>query len=840
VKPSLINDLDIIKDITEINSAILHALLYIKKDDFKNLLSTKEIDKFVSLKADSALKINLSASLSDKYSRIISLFDGYDEFKAETKKDAINGAIKLLTEIKTYLDDLTGIIKSNAKQHLSQTLSSYEISKKKLCTPVQFIPGVGPKLSGYLNKKGIKTVADILYFLPFRYEDRRTVSKISKLSVGETAVFTAKIIDFGIVRYAARRIFEVIAADETGSITLKWFRFNRSFKDNFKRGDKVIITGDVKRYNFARELHHPEIKILTEKDSESLEEKAGNASGIRPVYSEIEGLSQYAIRKIIAGALKNFLQFYFSPLDIAVSKKLGMTDAADAIKNLHLPERTEDVNLLNSFKSKYHKRIVFSEFFYFELALALRKKGRVLKKGIEFSSVSDRITELKRVIPFKLTCAQEKVVKEILRDMQSQKPMNRLLQGDVGSGKTIVALFALYIAAKNGYQAAIMAPTEILASQHYKNLSKYLDELNISTAILTGSLKKKEKTDALKKIKNGEVKIIIGTHAVIQEGVEFKNLGLVIIDEQHRFGVAQRTSLMKKGGHTGSDTAKDILPDVLIMTATPIPRTLAITVYGDLDVSIIDEMPPGRKPVKTKVFYENQRQRVYEEVERELGAGNQAYIVYPLVSESDKLDLMDATNMAEHLSRDIFPGYKTGLLHGKMKPKEKADIMQKFEGGGINILVATTVIEVGIDIPAVSIIVVEHAERFGLSQLHQLRGRVGRGDIPAKCILLAQYKKSEESGRRLKVMEKTNDGFVIAEEDMAIRGPGEMLGTRQSGLPDFQVASLIRDLPILKTARETAFSLIHEDPKLENGVNRIIKKELIKRMEGKLKFASIG
>ncbi len=825
-------------------------MTYVKKDGFKNLRSTKGLEKLITAKAEIARSIARAPSISDKYQLLATGFCGFDSFEEGQKKQALTKACVLLQSIEAELNNAdepppqptkarqTRQPPQSQPKRLSvyDTLAAYENSVKRLATPVQLLTGVGPKLSELLNKKGMKTVGDVFTYLPLKYEDRRAVKRIAELETGEVAVIIAKVVDFSFVGYRARSVFEMVVSDASGSLVLKWFKAGKYLAKSFKRGDHLMITGTVRRFNHTRELHHPETKKITVGSDGATNSDSTGFCGIIPVYSETEGLKQNTIKKVIAGAIKDHLPAYFSPLDIDIAKKLNMTDITTALKNLHHPEPDESVNQLNSYRSKYHKRVIFDEFFYLELALALRKKGRVLTKGIKFANVSTCSTELKKVIPFKLTRAQEKVTRELAEDMRSSKPMNRLLQGDVGSGKTVIALFALYVAAKNGYQAAIMAPTEILATQHHKNLKEHLDKLGVTCTLLTGTLKKSERTAALEAIKSGATQVVIGTHAIIQDSVEFDRLGLAVIDEQHRFGVTQRATLMKKG----RDDSAELTPDVLIMTATPIPRTLAITVYGDLDVSIIDEMPPGRKPVKTKVYYESQRAQVYELIMTELKAGHQAYIVYPLVSESEKLDLMDATNMAEHLSRDIFPEYSVGLLHGKMKAAEKEDIMRRFKECEIDLLVATTVIEVGIDIPTASLMVIEHAERFGLSQLHQLRGRVGRGDIPAKCILLAQYKKSEESARRLKVMEQTTDGFLVAEEDLAIRGPGELLGTRQSGLPDFRVASLIRDLPILKTAREAAFALVHDDPKLEKGGNKLIKSELTKRMKGRLGLASTG
>ena len=459
--------------------------------------------------------------------------------------------------------------------------------------------------------------------------------------------------------------------------------------------------------------------------------------------------------------------------------------------------------------------------------MAIKKSGWTLEKGISFKTQTNVLEKFISSLPFSLTAAQSRVMNEILTDMAKDTAMNRLLQGDVGSGKTIVSMAALIIACENNYQAAMMAPTEILAKQHYRNINEWAVNLGLNVVLLTGSMNTADRKEALEQINSGCANIIIGTHALIQEDVDYHKLGLVVIDEQHRFGVMQRATLRNKG----------IDADVLVMTATPIPRTLAMTVYGDLDVSVIDEMPPGKIPVATTVMGENKRDKVYSIIASELDHGHQTFIVYPLVEQSENLDLKDATNMAAHLQKDIFPDYKVGLIHGKMKDKEKDAVMQAFQENEIHILVATTVIEVGIDIPMASLMVIEHAERFGLSQLHQLRGRVGRRDIPSRCILLADYARSDVARKRLKIMEKTTDGFALAEEDLAIRGPGDFLGTRQSGLPDFRIASIIRDARILNDAKEDAFALAARDQFLEKPEHLILRETLLWKWQGKLDLA---
>jgi ATP-dependent DNA helicase RecG len=481
-------------------------------------------------------------------------------------------------------------------------------------------------------------------------------------------------------------------------------------------------------------------------------------------------------------------------------------------------------------RSAAHKRLIFDELFYFELAMALKHKGNVLEEGIAFHATGELSGRFLSILPFGLTAAQNRVIEEIRSDMSRPSPMHRLLQGDVGSGKTVVSMAAMLTACENGYQAAMMAPTEILAEQHFRNIRRWAEALGLKTVLLSGSTRSAEKKDLVRQIEAGEIHIVVGTHALIQEGVDFRNLGLVVVDEQHRFGVVQRAALRAKGSN----------PDVLVMTATPIPRTLAMTVYGDLDISVIDEMPPGKKPVKTKVFYEKERPRVYEIIRKEAVKGNQVFIVYPLVEESEALDLKDATRMAEHLQKDVFPELRIGLIHGRMKGQEKDDIMKSFNDRRLDVLVSTTVIEVGIDIPQASLMVIEHAERFGLAQLHQLRGRVGRSDIPSYCVLMTDYRGSENARKRLRIMEQTNDGFRIAEADLEIRGPGEFMGTRQSGFPDFRVANILRDGRLLNDARTEAFQLVEKDPRLGRPEHAVLREVLLWKWEGRLDLARTG
>ncbi len=709
--------------------------------------------------------------------------------------------------------------------------SSYRFRQDALLTPIQYVKGVGPKLAKLFEKKGIRTVEDALYFLPRCYEDRRNLKKLSELQTGKKETGFGEILFSGVAFYRnkRKRVFEAVVGDGSGVITLKWFAGSERYLiDRFKKGRKLIFSGEVRWFRDQREIHHPDVEMV----DGDIENDYLNFKRIVPIYSETEGLHQRMLRKLIKNILDRYGGELSSPIPQEIVERQELIDFAEAFRRVHFPPEGESIETLNNHRSDGHRRVIFDEFFFLELGLALKKKGTALESGISFQCKGLLVQRLLDLLSFRLTRAQERVWTEIREDLERPHPMNRLIQGDVGSGKTVVALFAGLYAVECGYQAAIMAPTEVLAEQHYLNLHRWVEPLGVKVALLTSSLKGAEKEDLYDRIRRGDIQLVIGTHAVIQEGVEFQRLGLAIIDEQHKFGVVQRGLLKKKGEN----------PDVLVMTATPIPRTLAMTIYGDLNVSVIDEMPPGRVPVETRVFHESARERVrvYRIVEEEVKKGRQAFIVYPLVEESEKLDLKDATRMAGHLQKDIFPEFRIGLLHGRMKSDEKEDIMMEFKGGKIQILVATTVIEVGIDIPNASVMVVEHAERFGLSQLHQLRGRIGRGLYLSKCILLAQYRSSEDARVRLRAMEKTNDGFQIAEEDLNLRGPGEFFGIRQSGFPDFRVAHLVRDTPILIEARKEAFRLIQEDPGLVRPSHAALKGILRSRWKGRLELASIG
>ncbi|NOQ51733.1 MAG: ATP-dependent DNA helicase RecG [Desulfuromonadaceae bacterium] len=701
--------------------------------------------------------------------------------------------------------------------------------------PLDSICGVGPRMLSKLTKLGLQTIEDALYHLPLRYEDRRTLKPIARLTAGQQEVFIGKVLAAGEVQTSRqrRRIYEVIVGDSSGQISLKWFRYPKGWlQKRFPVGQQAIIIGEIKRFGSLREVHHPDSELLPEGADplEYLQKDPVNFGRILPVYPLTEGLSQKQARKIRYPLVQQHAADLRSTLPAEILKRLQLLPLAEALRGAHWPAKEASLEQLQQGRDRCRKSLVFDEFFFLELGLLLKRQGVQLEEGFAFKVEHRYTIPLNKMLPFKLTDAQRRVLGEIKRDMMSPHPMNRLLQGDVGSGKTLVALMSALIAIENDTQVAIVAPTEILAEQHFSTFHNWLEQLGLKSLILQGSMKSSEKKAALEKIAAGEVDLVVGTHAILQEGVEFKHLGLGIVDEQHRFGVKQRSILKHKGTN----------PDILVMTATPIPRTLSLTLYGDLSVSIIDQLPPGRKPVTTQLYTRKQRARAYAQIRQELEQGRQAYIVYPLVEESEKSDLQAATEAATYLADEVFPQARIGLLHGRMKAAEKDLVMTAFRRNELDLLVATTVIEVGVDVPNATVMMIEHADRFGLAQLHQLRGRVGRGAEKSYCLLVPSDNYGADAGRRLQVMVETEDGFRIAEADLEIRGPGEFLGTRQAGLPDFRVANLLRDAGLLETARQEALDYIEKTDMLKDPSAAEVKAELLRRWGGRLELAGIG
>jgi ATP-dependent DNA helicase RecG len=711
----------------------------------------------------------------------------------------------------------------------------------ELSTPVQYIKGVGPRIAEILATKGISTVDDLLHYLPFRYEDRLNPRGISELRTGEMATVIGEVRNSGLFRTRRMPIFQLTVGQGRSRLRCMWFN-GTYLQGKFAPGQMIALYGKVEQDRGGElQIIQPQYEMLGDAVDGGAEKKAAESLEIGRIVPIYESAGQGKItsrwfRRIIHTALENLNPELPEPIPAMVRSRLGLVGPREALWKVHWPDAGESLEDLQSSRTPAHIRLIFDELFFVEVGLELKRRQQKAQTGIAFRLDGAVRAAIKKILPFHPTSAQKRVLKEIAGDMEKPYPMRRLLQGDVGSGKTIVGFEAAIIAIENGYQVALMAPTEILAQQHYFSARRILENAGYRLVLLTGSLESDRKREVRRHIAQGNAQLVIGTHALLEEKVEFARIGLVIVDEQHRFGVMQRLKLMRKSSegeegsraslgaagslrpssgqaptrpHTSKGAPTALAePDVLVMTATPIPRTLALTLYGDLDLSVLDELPPGRTPVVTRRVADERSPEVWEFVRKQVTAGHQVYVVYPVIEENEESELKAAIKMYRELSGRIFADLKVGLLHGRLDPDLKDQVMRMFQKGELQILVATTVIEVGVDVPNATVMVIEHAERFGLAQLHQLRGRIGRGAAKSYCVLMTGGKVTEEGERRLDAMVRTNDGFQIAELDLELRGPGEFFGTRQAGMPSFRVANLIRDRQLLEAAKREAAAVV--------------------------------
>jgi ATP-dependent DNA helicase RecG len=686
--------------------------------------------------------------------------------------------------------------------------------ERALERPLTSLLGIGARRAELLERRGLRTVCDLLLHLPTRYEDRRSLVKVAELDVGRRATFLARVLlcDFAPRRGKGgrfRRVFRAVVEDETGHVTLKWFHGGEMVQERLRKGASLLVTGDVRRYRFSKEILHPEIESVDDgAGPEALELES--LRQIVPVYGGPEAIPARAMRRYAKQAVETHADLIPSHLPGELARQRELPEVSQALREIHAPSAEADLDALRRRATPAHERLVLEELYLLEVGLALRRAARVAEPGIPIRSDGSRARQAPLALPFHLTGAQRRVLAEIASDLGRLHPMNRLLQGDVGSGKTAVAFLAAIAVAESGFQSALMAPTELLAEQHARTLRRLAESggeaTGLRAALLTASVPKVEAERIRRDLARGTIELVVGTHALVQEEVSFARLALAVVDEQHRFGVLQRAALAAKGAEGRS-------PHVLVMTATPIPRTLALTLYGELDLSVLDELPPGRTPVTTNLLRSGEGSRVMELIRRAVKRGEQVYVVYPLVEESEKSDLRAAAESAQRI-QSAFPELCVDLVHGRLEAQARAEAMARFERGETQILISTTVIEVGVDVPNATLMVVEHAERFGLAQLHQLRGRVGRASKPGTCLLLARGS-TEESEARLRALLETTDGFEIADADLRIRGPGEFLGTRQSGrLPDLRVADLLRDRGLVSVARDAALATVRRDPGL--------------------------
>ena len=824
---------------------VARPIEFATRDAFAHLPTVKNLSHFVSSQVMQALSDRAyPRAIEAALLQLRELFrEDQQLFPAEEQRRRLQDAMVILGVLRESASNSAKAWQEPEPLAMSQPIVKESSAQPWWEQPIRFAKGVGPKRTSLLQRFRIETVEDALWTLPWRYEDRSVMTPIGQLVPGTQASICGTIIKSEAKKARSRRlsILDIVVEDATGRLQAVFF--NQPFLEQFFTvGTSVMLTGRVvagAQGWVAMKMEVTQYEVLGAETEAPL-----HVGRIVPVYHETKGWTSRQMRVLMKGLLEAHIAEAQELLPVSLRARYRLPPIQQAIQDVHFPQAGTDGGQLDRGLTPAHRRLAFEELFVLQLALASRQ--RVMKEEVKqvlFNPKTPLLGKLDRALPFRLTAAQERVNREILSDMTSLKPMNRLVQGDVGSGKTIVAVQAMVLACGSGYQAALMAPTEILAEQHYRTMKGFLEPLGLSVVLVSGGGRAAARKAVREQVASGAAQVVIGTHAVIQQGVTFAKLGLVVVDEQHRFGVLQRKTLMEKG----------YKPDVLVLTATPIPRTLAMTVYGDLDVSVIDQMPPGRKPVRTFLLGDSQKGRAYQILRDELRSGRQAYVVYPLVEESEKTDLQAAMQGAEQLQANELAEFRVGLLHGRMKSEEKERVMASYKKGEIQVLVATTVVEVGVDVPNATVMMIEHAERFGLAQLHQLRGRVGRSAHQSYCLLIASggvlfgSKKPKDAGEapsaareRLDALVRSTDGFVIAEEDLRIRGPGEFFGFRQWGMPEFRVANLLRDAELLQQARQEAFALLKQDPQLKLPVHRALREAMLRRWETKLELGSVS
>ena len=805
-------------------------LQYAIRNDFGNLTRLRELESYVERQLKPLQSLQLPQPVSSLLSELATSVAGFDDMTLPEKQVRVQEASQILSRLHMLTGGDIVAPSAIAGPLANITRATASISRDPLSQSVQCLRGVGPQRAALLAKLSLHTVGDLLWFLPSRYEDRRNLTPLGMLQIGSHQTFCGRVTGFQQHRTSRGGSFVSLRVEDSSApLTCKWFQHRGlSLQQRYPIGTRVVGAGLVtsSTYEGNREVIHPELEVLETDDTELI-----HFGRLVPVYPLTAGLTQKSIRTLMHQTVKLFAPMVPETLPESVRHAHRLSLLGRAIQEVHFPNADADLGKLNEQQTDYHARMAFEEFFLLELGLAIRhNQARMARREKHYHRPNHLGEALLNRVPFRLTAAQQRVSDEILNDMRRPFPMNRLIQGDVGSGKTIVALLAMLMAVSNGLQVALMAPTELLAEQHCATLRALLQNLGLEVALLTGAVKGRNRRKLLQRIADGQISVVVGTHAVLYENVRFKALGMIVVDEQHRFGVMQRAGLRQKG----------FQPDVLVMTATPIPRTLAMTLYGDLDLSVLDELPPGRLPVKTILLTDKRRDHAYNLVRSEVAKGHQAYVVYPLVEESESLDLGAAAAMAEHLQDSVFPECEIGLLHGRLAAEERSAIMAAFAAGRLNILVSTTVIEVGVDVANATLMVIENAERFGLAQLHQLRGRVGRGKAPATCLLLAGNRLSREGRRRLQVMQDSTDGFYVAEQDLKIRGPGELLGTKQSGLPELRVGNILKHAVWVEQARQAAFTLLESDPGLYRQEHRDLLQAVQARWGRQFKFVTVG